>query len=306
MKSYLDCYPCFFKQALETARLSGADSKIQRRVLDAVAQIMPDFDLDISPPEMARTIFSLVSTETGVVDPYVDIKSRSNELALEAYPLMQKRINQSDNRLLTAVELAIAGNIIDFGASQKLNIENEIARILADEERSLKAESEHLFQIDAFMENLGSARTLLYLADNAGELVFDRVLIEEIKHEYPNLNITVAVRDKPTINDATIKDAEECNIGRIAAVISSGSDAPGTILSLCNHEFLELFENVDMVISKGQGNFEALSETTRSVFFLLIAKCPIIANHIGCRIRDIILIDVQTRNLLAANRDLAH
>ena len=128
------------------------------------------------------------------------------------------------------------------------------------------------------------------MADNAGETVFDRILIEEIKKGDSNKEIIYAVKESPAINDALIEDAYYCGIDRIAKVISSGSDAPGTVLSLCSKKFLKLYRNADMIISKGQGNFEALSNAKRPIFFMFMAKCPVIAREVNCKIGDVILL----------------
>jgi len=289
MKTYLDCIPCFFKQALEAARMAGAGKMMQKRVLDELGMVLPEFSLNSSPPEMGRIIYGLVKRITQKDDPYLKIKEKSNKLALNIYGKLKKKINYSDDSLLMAVELAIAGNIIDYGVKNSLNVDAELARILDEEENAIKKENKTIFDYAKFKRALILAKTILYLADNAGETVFDRILIEEIKKFDANKRIIYAVKEKPVINDALIEDALACGIDKIAEVISSGSDAPGTVLSLCSKEFLAVYRKVDMVISKGQGNFEALSGAQRSVFFLFMAKCPVIAKDVGCKVGDIIL-----------------
>ena len=137
---------------------------------------------------------------------------------------------------------------------------------------------------------MNTSKNILYLADNAGETIFDRVLIEEIKGLYGDKSIFYAVRERPIINDALKEDARACGIDRIADVISSGSDTPGTIISLCSEAFLKIYRDADMIISKGQGNFEALSDVSRPIFYLFMVKCPVVAKDLGCRIGDIILL----------------
>ncbi len=290
MKTYLDCFPCFFKQALEAARISGADEGTQRRILNEVAKILPNLALKASPPEMGRIIYDLVKKIAKNKDPYLMLKKKSNKLALNIYGKLKKKVSSSRDSLLMAVELAIAGNIIDYGAKNSLNVEAEIIKILNKEERRIRKESKAIFDYPRFKANLKKAKTILYLADNAGEVVFDRILIEEIKRLYKNKNITYAVKEKPVINDALVRDACVCGIDKLAEVVSSGSDAPGTIISLCSAEFLSMYRKADMVISKGQGNFEALSQERRPIFFLLMAKCPVIAKDVGCKLGDVILL----------------
>lgn len=290
MKTYLDCIPCFFKQALEAARLAGADVKTQKRILEDVAKTIPKFSLDSSPPEMARIIHRLVKKAAGRDDPYINIKRKSNALALRAYPALKRKVERSPDGLATALRLAIAGNIIDYGVKNSLNVEKEVRRILLGKTTEGVSGKRKYYRDSDFRRVLRGAKTLLYLADNAGEVVFDRVLIEEIKKRDSGKRVVYAVKEKPAINDALIHDARECGIEETAEVMSSGSDAPGKIPHLCSREFMDLFRKADMVISKGQGNFESLSGTRRPIFFLFMAKCPVVAGEIGCGIGETVLL----------------
>ena len=290
MKTYLDCVPCFFRQALESSRRSGASKKTQKKVLDALVKTIPEISLKSSPPEMARVIHQQLRRITKKKDPYLKIKRQSNKIALGIYGKLKRRVTNSRNKLLTAVELAIAGNIIDYGAKNSLNIEAELARILNEENKVIREESKVIFDYDKFRSNLQRAETILYLADNAGETVFDRILIEEIKRADSNKKIIYAVKESPAINDALKEDAVACGLDKVAQVISSGSDAPGTILSLCSKNFLKIYRKADMVISKGQGNFEALSPPRRPVFFMFMVKCAVIAKVAGCNMGNIVLL----------------
>lgn len=289
MKTYLDCIPCFFKQALESSRIAGASKKKQKIILEQIAGQIPRFSLHHCPPQMARTINLILQNVTGNRDIYFQIKKKSNALALGIYERLRSKLMHSPNRLLTAVELAIAGNIIDYGVKNSLDVDAELMKILDEENRRIKKENKAIFDFLKFKQVLKQAKTILYLADNAGETVFDRILIEEIRRIDIKKEIIYAVKEKPVINDALIEDAFHSGIDKIAKVISSGSDAPGTILSLCSKAFLRIYKKADMVISKGQGNFEALSQAKRPIFFLFMAKCPVIAENVGCRIGDIIL-----------------
>jgi len=283
MKTYLDCIPCFFKQGLEAARMAHASKSQQKKVLHAIAKALPSFSYASSPPEMGRIIHSLVKKIIKNNDPYAKIKEESNTLALNMYGKLKSKVNRSPDRLLMAIELAIAGNIIDYGAKNSLNVDEEIKKILKQESRIIKHKKK-LFNYRAFKRVLKRAKTILYLADNAGETVFDRVLIEEIKKADDTKHIIYAVKEKPTINDALMHDAQVSGIDKIATVISSGADAPGTVLSLCSPQFLKQFKRADMIISKGQGNFEALSNVKREIFFLLMIKCPVIAGDLALKV----------------------
>jgi uncharacterized protein with ATP-grasp and redox domains len=290
MKTYLDCIPCFFKQALEASRIAGADEELQRQVLEAVAGALPEFPLEASPPEMGRIIYGLVKAYTGSDDPYRRIKEQSNRLALSIYDKAVDILARSNDRLTNAVAMAIAGNIIDFGVSNTLDIGVELERILAAERNTIDTEDRTFFDIDSLRETLAGARSVLYLGDNAGETVFDRILMEEIMRMDETKTIAYAVKERPIINDALEKDAVDCGIDAVAEIVSSGSEAPGTIPALCSAEFMTRFRTADIVISKGQGNFEGLSDVGRPVFFLLMAKCPVIAADIGCQVGDIVLL----------------
>jgi len=289
MRTYLDCIPCFFKQALEAARLAGASPKEQRDVINHVARKLPFFPLSASPPAMGKIVYGGVRKITKKADPYKFIKAKSNLLALRLYKTLKSKVSRSGDRLLKAVELAIAGNIIDYGVKNSLNVEKELKKILNQEDKIIKTESARLFNYRDFRKALKKAGDVLYLGDNAGEIVFDRILIEEIVKMYPDKKIIYAVKEKPVINDALAEDAYFCGIDRTARIISSGLDVPGTILSFCSKSFLNIYKKAGMIISKGQGNFEALSEEKRPIFFLFMAKCPVVARDIKSKVGDIIL-----------------
>ena len=290
MKTYLECIPCFFRQAIEASQITNASPQTQKRILDQLGKTLPDFSLNATPPEMGGIIHRLVKEITGEKDPYKRIKEESTQLALGIYDHLKQKVRYAQNPLLTAVELAIAGNIIDYGVKNTFDIHGELEKILRHENQNIKDAKPEFFHFPEFQKTLHDAKTILYIADNAGETVFDRILIEEIHHLYPDKKIIYAVKEQPIINDALIEDAKMSGIDGQADIVSSGSDAPGTILSRCNQGFVDLFNKADMVISKGQGNFEALSEEKGPIFFLFMAKCQVVAMDLGCHLRDIILL----------------
>ncbi len=273
MKTYIDCIPCFFKQALDAARLAGADENIQKQVLLSLAKELESFSMDSCPPQMGKFIYGLVRKITKEEDPYKKIKEKGNELALNFYPKLKEKVKNAKDQLLFSLELAIAGNIIDYGVKHSLDVDKELDNILAEENEAIRHESKAIFNYSEFRKQLAESDNILYLGDNAGEVVFDRILIEEIKKNYSKKEIFYAVKERPIINDALAEDAYACGIDNYAKIISSGSDAPGTIFSLCTKYFLDKFKKADMVISKGQGNFESLAkEANRDVFFLFMAN----------------------------------
>lgn len=289
MRTYLDCIPCFYRQALETARLAGANEIVIKKIIDELSKLIPDFPLEASPPEMGRTIYALLRKITGVKDSFKEIKENSNKFALNLYPELKRKINNSEDRLLTAVKLSIAGNVIDYGVKNSINVEEEINKIFNEDFKSDNDNNKTIFKYQEFKEILSKVKHIIYLADNAGEVVFDRLLIEELTEKLGKQVIYV-VRDKPVINDALMEDAIFCGINKVAKVISSGSDAPGTILKHCSSEFIELYQNAELIISKGQGNYESLSEENKPIFFLFRAKCPVIAKDVGCKVGDMVLV----------------
>lgn len=290
MKTFIDCVPCFFNQAVKLAALSGADEKQTREIIDTLSGKIPGLSFSLSPPELSRLIYKIAADVTGVSDPCAGMKKKSNRLALKSRRAFRDKLDSSRERLLAAVKLAIAGNIIDYGTGDALDVTDEIAKLLAMEDEAIKSEDSRTFDYVRFKSSLAKSRRILYLADNAGEIVFDRILMEEIKRMHNNIEIFCAVKEKPIINDALIEDAVQCGIGACADILSSGSDAPGTVLSLCGEKFTKTLESADMVISKGQGNFEAFEIEDRPVFYLFMAKCPVVAREAGCGPGDINLI----------------
>jgi len=283
MRTYLDCIPCLIKGALEQARLATDDERVHKEIMNEVAALVPQFSLGLTPPEMARQVHQIITRKTGSRDLFKSIKERSNRWAMELYPKLKEKVTRSTDHLLTAIEIAIAGNVIDYAIKNTLNIEAEIQKLF---EEDFSQGRKGIFDYEHFKEDLAAAKTILYLADNAGEIVFDRVFIEEFCY---NKKVIFAVRDKPSINDALMEDAVFCGLDKVAQVISSGVDAPGTILKYCSEEFLRIFKQADLVMSKGQGNYEALSEAERRIYFLFKVKCPVIARHSGAKLGDIVL-----------------
>lgn len=283
MRTYLDCIPCFLRLTLEQGRLLTGDEIVHRELMNEAVKLVPGFSLGLTPPRMVKEMQEIIRRRFPDSDPYKSAKDKSNRRAMELYPLLKDKVARSGDRVLAAVELAIAGNVIDYAAKNNLDIEHEIQSILTG---SFTAEQKGVFEYDVFKRDLAEAKTILFVADNAGEIVFDRVLIEEIGADR---NVIFAVRDKPILNDAIMEDVVFCGLDKISRVVSSGVDSPGAVLEYCSDEFLKVFKEADMVISKGQGNYEALTEAPRKIFFLFKVKCPVIARHSGAKLGDIVL-----------------
>jgi len=271
MRTALDCIPCFARQALEAARFVTDDASVHEQVLREVLRSSADMDFTQCPPLVAQRIHHRLRQLTGVEDPYRAVKDRFNRMALDMLPDLSVKVNQAPDPFGMAVRLAIAGNVIDLGVNGNVT-EAEARRCV---ENVLQGPFDG--DTEAFRRAVERARSILYLVDNAGEIVFDRLLIEQL----PPDRVVVAVRGRPILNDATMTDAEAAGLCNRVEVIDNGSDVPGTILSDCSRMFQERFEDADLIIAKGQGNFETLSDTTAGIYFLLKVKCPVIAEHVG-------------------------
>jgi len=221
-------------------------------------------------------IYKIIYHTADTDDPFREIKRSATDLLLARYEEIKKMIRSADDPLYAALRFAAIGNAIDLGANPDCNIEDELMRF---HDSDFDVCDYHEFQ-----HELKKTQHILYIADNAGETVLDRLLIEQM-----DIQTTYAVRSRPIINDATMEDALQAGLHTVADVISSGSDAPGTVWSLCSDEFKQIFSDADMVISKGQGNYETLSDQTRPLFFLLKVKCPVIARDINIRTGSLVL-----------------
>lgn len=251
----------------------------QRLVLIEFGRRLSEFSLRSSPPEIARRLYADIAARAGH-DPFQEIREISNRQALDLYPRLKKKIEDSPDPLRTAVRLAIAGNVIDYGTPGEFDIAEEIEVVLGTEFG--------VFMFNEFQTALSRAGTVLYLCDNAGEIVFDRLLIEELQARYP-IEVTAAVRGGPVLNDAILEDAGQVGLNRVCRVISNGSNAPGTLIGDCSDEFLRIYHDAGLVISKGQGNFETLWGEKKNIFFLFKVKCDVVARHIDGSVGDTVL-----------------
>lgn len=287
MKTALDCIPCILRQTLDAARLVSDDPAIHSNIMRDTLGMLKEIDFNQSPPAIAQIIHRSIRKQSGINDPYSQLKTKQNQLALEMIPILRDKIKASPDPLLLAARLAIAGNIIDLGVNGDLK--------LIDIQRAVDQALSEPFIGDAeqFRQAVNRARSILYLADNAGEIAFDSLLIEQLRAE----RVTLAVRGSPVINDATIEDAKEVGLDKLVKVMNNGSDAPGTILSDCDENFQQLFQQADLIIAKGQGNFETLSEEPVNIFFLFKVKCLMVASLVGQPIGTQILLHGNAGNL---------
>jgi len=284
VKTCLECIPCFAQQALDAVSLVSEDADLRLRVMRRALRMVSDFPADSPPPLMAARIHRLIRKETGNPDPYRDVKEQANAYALGMVPRLLERVRSSADPFETSLRIAIAGNIMDWGASHHLRpdgalVERTIEQTLAAPVRGVP--------VDEFRRRLQVADSVLYLADNAGEIAFDRLFISFL----PCADVTVAVKGGPIINDATMADAERVGFPEEVRLVSTGSDTPGTVLEDCSKEFRGRFGRAGLIIAKGQANYEALSDCKGPLHFLLKAKCPVIARDVGCDVGDTLLLD---------------
>jgi len=279
VKHYLECYACFIRQALEAARMATPHEGVHRAVLTEVSGIMAELPPEATPVEMGLEIHRAIRERTGVEDPYQDVKRESNRHALSLYQRLRESVEASPNPLEAAVTAAAIGNVIDFGANPDFDLEGALEEGMA---RGLKGSEFALYS-----RRLEEVDRHLYIGDNAGEIVFDRLLVETLARR--GVRVTFAVRDAPILNDATVEDALEVGMDRVAQVMSSGTLGPGTLLDRCTPAFQEVFRQSPLILAKGQGNYEGLSDVPGPIFFLLMAKCPVVARDLGVEVGDLVL-----------------
>jgi len=277
MKTYLECLPCFLRQAVEAAKMATADPLRQWEVVDAVLRLLGALSASDRPPQISARVNRTVRRVSGCDDPYSQVKRENNEAAIGLYPRAQELVAASDDPLQTAAKLAVVGNIIDSGVGLRFDLEAEIERV---HERHFAGGD-----FDRFREETARAATVLYLADNAGEIVFDRLLIEQMNRQ----RMFVAVRAEPMLNDALLADAEFAGIDRVATLLTTGPGWPQAGVGNCSAEFLQAFTRADVIIAKGQGNYEWLSEVKANIFFLLMAKCPVVARDLGVEVGELVV-----------------
>lgn len=289
MKLYVECLPCIMRQAFETAQQCTKDIAQQWAIVKETARLVSAANIEEPSPALIGAMHELARRLTGETDPYRELKAICNNAALKLYPRLRNVVLSSDDPEETAVRVAVAGNNIDYVANphaENIDLESVVNEALrAPIEKSV-------FQ--RFHEAVSNAHTILYLGDNAGEIVFDRLLIEQL----PGEKICYVVKGSPVVNDVTMEDAEMSGLNRIVEVITNGSAMPGTVLRTCSEAFLKRFSQADLIIAKGQGNYESLEHVDQQIFFLFKAKCNVITHHLGCPVGTILVLDQTAKERL--------
>lgn len=279
MKAKPDCIVCMFKQALNTIRRVTDDEDVHRRALVELAGVVAGYaDLRVTPAALSQPAYGIVARITGVNDPFREHKRESNEAALHILPHLRPLVEDSEDSLETALKLAAAGNVIDAGIAHEYDIERDV--------REMMGRDFAVSALDEFRGELGPGRKLLYLGDNAGEIVFDTVLVDEVAGS--GAEVVYSVKSGPIINDATMTDARQAGMTRKARVIETGGADIGVDFGNVSNEFMREFASADVILAKGHGNFETCNERTENIYFLLKAKCPMVADALGVKVGDIV------------------
>jgi len=288
MLAKLDCVLCLIKQSLQAARFATKDESVHTAILKKTLDVIRDKGFPLVTPLLAQEIHHIVLKETGIADPYAVQKREANSIMLAIQDSLREQIRQSNDPLLFAVKVAIAGNSIDYVISSDWNQDLLLHTFEQATRQPLNG------NIERFVEVIKEAKQILYLLDNCGEIVCDQLLMEEIKRFRPDLAIVAVVHGSAVLNDVTREDARQTGLDKTLPIIDNGNDAIGTVLEQGGAEFMETFGKSDTIIAKGLANYETLVEYNseqlpQTVCYLFRAKCPIIAKHVGAAINDIVV-----------------
>jgi len=275
------CVACIINQSLKVADAINATPSLKENLTSTVENMSRDFSFNNNPPEIAADVYEKMALLANKTDLYDEVKALSTKKALSFAPLLKEKLSNSDNKLLTATKIAVAGNVIDLAAEVEFDLEEELTKIF-DTNFSHN-------DFDSLKSSLEDAKSIVVLGDNVGEHIFDYMFIETLKELYPNVEYHYFVRGNPIINDITMKEAKEASFNKLCHLVDSGVNTPGFAYSRATSEAQKLFDSTDLVISKGMGNYECLSPSHRdNICFLLKVKCGVVANSLGKEVGDIV------------------
>lgn len=284
MKTDLECIPCIINQCITTLNLTGCRENLKKEAVKRLLSRLSEIDYML-PPAYNSDLAYIVSQEiTGVKDPYYDLKKKYNRAAMDIYPRLKEIVRSSKDGLYTGAKIAVEGNVIDLGININKGKPPDFNKILEDIENMP-------FAIDDYREfkkSMDESSNILYLSDNAGEIVFDRVFIEELIKQ--KKDIVLSVKSGPVINDVTMEDVREVGLSNLVKIIETGNDRIGVDFKSTSDEFLKEFKKADIIIAKGQGNFESLDDVDANTFFILKAKCEKIARALEVDYLDIVFV----------------
>ena len=281
MKVVLDCIPCYLRQVMNAAAQTESSEQDSRELMYQILPMIPELDPEGTPAENSTLILRKVNELLGIEDPFLNAKKEANEKALSLLPQLRERIQMSEDPLYTALQVSVAGNIIDLGIITDYNIEETLKESLSG--TFARDDSEE------FKKRLNQAREVLILGDNSGEIAFDRLLVEELRRL--GGHVTFVVKGHAILNDATFEDAVEVGMDEVAEVISNGNGYLGTVVRKRSQELIEAMDRADLIISKGQANYESLESTQEAgekTYFLLRAKCEIVARSLGVKLGNMV------------------
>lgn len=266
----LECIYCTIKKADSLFSNYETDEDEKLKFMKEVFKIISMSEKGDTSPYLNTRIMRFLNSKFNLGDIYYEIKKEYNNLLISMQEEILRYIYSSQDKLLTALKYAMVGNFIDFGAMDQVDIEKLKKLIIGAKEQVIDVK-----EYQEFLQGLKDAKQIAYIVDNAGEIVFDKIFIKVINEIYPNIIVNVIVRGKPALNDATIIDAEEVDLCEIANVIENGTDIPGTQLDKINLESKEIIDNVDLIIAKGQGNFETLFGCGKNIYYIFLCKCDL-------------------------------
>ena len=284
MKLQPECVACIIAQVnTVTTMLNLPESGREEAMRDTRAYLAHSNN-EACTPESMGDLWQILLGHIDGRDPYAAIKSRCNQEAMMMLPDTRRKMKAASNPFEVALKYAIAGNLIDYGMEHHVSIEEQNALIDTVASTAFSRDDS-----EALLSALSHAKTMLYLGDNAGEIVFDRLLIEQIQASFPQIELSFVVKGSAVLNDVTYTDAEEAGLGEIARVIDNGDGSPGTVLHRTSESFQRAFWDADVILSKGQGNYESLSgEKKENLFFLFTAKCETVCVAAGVPKRSIV------------------
>ncbi len=277
MNISIECVPCIINNFVQLLNNSVMHEELKEPVLRRFLKYISEENYQQSPPALGRKIHQMIRQELNNPDPYKKIKKKYNRMLLDLYPKFKKMVQESDDAFVTALRLAVAGNVIDFGSQHQFEIMETIDRMQRAD-----------FFIDdssKLRKDLKKAKMLMYIGDNCGEIVLDKLFLESISVSVKYF----VVRGGPVINDITMDDAIFMEINKDAKVITTGDNAPGAVWETTSEEFKYFFNAADVIISKGQGNLEGLIDVPGNTYFLFVSKCDLIARRIGANKGDFII-----------------
>lgn len=274
MKLNLDCILCNLKQVLTVTELINLESADKEVIMRKTLGYLESTNYNRSNPEVIKGTWDIITEHIKDKNPYQGIKRYYNTELSKLSEKIRNIIAQSPNKFDTALKIAITANLIDFAASHSFDEAMLLKKITNANEQCLAIDDSNILY-----ERLKTAGTLLYLGDNCGEIVLDKIFIEQLRKEFPNINVYFGVRGEPIVNDVTVEDAAMIQMQEVSEVISNGDGSLGTVIEKTSPAFKEIFYKADVIIAKGQGNFESLSEARRgNIFFLFMAKCDAVAS----------------------------